>query len=242
MTLEINAEYIKSIRKKFSLSQEQLAQKLSLSIRTVQNWEAGGVIPKTKHEILRELANKPATLVESNAEEIIPSDDETIVTKAGMQFIPNKDGSFTMMTPHITEYGYGGYLNGFSDEKYVSEMPTFPVVVGEVHRGVYRSITMKGESMDDGSRDSIAPGDVVTGRLIQRHLWDNSALHYKRTKFFIIHHLNGILVKSIADHDVVGKRILIHSLNPDKEAYPDVWIDLNQVVELFSVIAKTQKM
>jgi len=43
---------------------------------------------------------------------------------------------------------------------------------------------------------------------------------------FIIHHVEGIIIKQITDHDVENKRVLIHSLNPDKDLYPDEWIDL----------------
>lgn len=217
----ISPEYVKGLRKILSISQEELAKTLSVSRRSIQNWESGGVIPKTKHAILRQLHdeamdNIAPTGFKDEAEIIEPGDAETIITKAGMQFIPNRGGSYTMLTPHITEYGYGGYMRGFSDEKYVSEMPTFPIVVNELHRGVYISITMRGESMDDGTRESIMDGDVLTGRLVQRHLWEDNLIHYKKHRYFIIHHVEGIIIKQIAEHDVPGKRIKIHSLNPDK--------------------------
>jgi len=81
-----------------------------------------------------------------NAESIVAANDETVLTKSGMQFISKHGGSYTILTPLITEYGYGDYMVGFS-EKYVLEMPTFPVVVSDIHRGVYRSIVMRGDSM-----------------------------------------------------------------------------------------------
>ena len=50
---------VKEIREKFGLSQEKLAKLLGVTTRTIQNWEAGNVIPDSKHEILRELMLKP---------------------------------------------------------------------------------------------------------------------------------------------------------------------------------------
>lgn len=46
---------IKNIRKKLNFSQNELSKLIGVSLRTVQNWEAGETIPKTKHEILRNL-------------------------------------------------------------------------------------------------------------------------------------------------------------------------------------------
>jgi DNA-binding XRE family transcriptional regulator len=58
---EIN---IKNLRKKKGISQEKLAEMLGVHLRTVQNYEGGGVIPKAKHAILRNMlcevsADKP---------------------------------------------------------------------------------------------------------------------------------------------------------------------------------------
>lgn len=246
--MEINAEYIKGIRKKLSWSQEKLAKMLHVSPRTVQNWEAGGVIPQTKHEMLREFNNELAWQYEQRDAQlkgevipIEPSNEETIVTKSGMQFIPNRDGSYLMLTPHVTEYAYGGYLKGFSDEKYISELPPFPVRETQVRNGVYRSFTVVGDSMDNGLKGSVSDGDIVTGRLIQRHLWQDK-LHIKYNKFFVIHHTGGLLVKSIIDHDVEKGTITIHSLNPDKEMYPDEVLNLDDVKELYNVIFRAEKM
>lgn len=46
---------IKKFRKKSGYSQKDLAEILGVSYRTIQNYEAGGTIPKSKHAILRDL-------------------------------------------------------------------------------------------------------------------------------------------------------------------------------------------
>ena len=53
-TNELNE--VRQIRKKLGLTQEQLAKAIGVDTKTVQNWEYGRPIPKSKHEILRNLA------------------------------------------------------------------------------------------------------------------------------------------------------------------------------------------
>lgn len=50
---------IRKIREKLGVSQETLAEMIGVHPRTVQNWESGTTIPKSKHAILRELVIKP---------------------------------------------------------------------------------------------------------------------------------------------------------------------------------------
>lgn len=46
---------IRKIRKELGLSQEDFAKKLGVTTRTIQNWESGGKIPNSKHEIIHDL-------------------------------------------------------------------------------------------------------------------------------------------------------------------------------------------
>lgn len=50
---------IKKIRKELGLTQVELAKRLGVDTKTVQNWEYGSNIPKSKHAILRDLIKKP---------------------------------------------------------------------------------------------------------------------------------------------------------------------------------------
>lgn len=49
---------IKEIRKNLGVSQTKLAEMLGVALRTVHNWESGGVIPKSKYAILQNLLNQ----------------------------------------------------------------------------------------------------------------------------------------------------------------------------------------
>lgn len=46
---------IKDIRTKLGVTQKQLAEKIGVSVNTIQNWEYGGTIPKSKYPILSKI-------------------------------------------------------------------------------------------------------------------------------------------------------------------------------------------
>lgn len=50
---------IKSLRAKLGVTQKEFAELVGVSVNTVQNWESGGKIPKSKHPILQSLTAKP---------------------------------------------------------------------------------------------------------------------------------------------------------------------------------------
>ena len=80
----MNDLYIKKKRLKLGISQDELAKKIGVSIRTVQNWEAGKVIPKSKYAILQKLfcENSDATVepeqFDNDLFEVVKSQQRTI--------------------------------------------------------------------------------------------------------------------------------------------------------------------
>lgn len=49
---------IEKLRELLDMTQETFAEKLGVSARTIQNWEAGKVVPKSKFSVLRQMAAK----------------------------------------------------------------------------------------------------------------------------------------------------------------------------------------
>lgn len=80
--MEINALTIKKYRKKNHITQEEFAEMIGVSFRTVQNYEAGSTIPKSKHAILRELLypKKENTASILNEENTINPSNKSILT------------------------------------------------------------------------------------------------------------------------------------------------------------------
>jgi len=54
----MNAQELKKMRKEAGLTQQELANLIGVSLKTIQNYENGEVIPETKHEILHRVLSK----------------------------------------------------------------------------------------------------------------------------------------------------------------------------------------
>lgn len=139
---------------------------------------------------------------------------------------------YLMQVPLVNQYAYAGYTRGFSDHEYVESLPKYPWIVDKEYKGTYRTFEVRGDSMDDGSRDSYIEGDKVLGREITKDHWKNK-LHIRKWDFIIVHQTEGILLKRIIDHDTERGIITIHSLN---DMYPDLKLKLKDISQLFNVV------
>ncbi|OCX54710.1 hypothetical protein BEL04_10830 [Mucilaginibacter sp. PPCGB 2223] len=154
-------------------------------------------------------------------------------------FVDLGNGQYIMIVPLVQDYAYAGYLAGYQDEEYIDELPKHSFVVNKQHKGKYMAFQVIGDSMSNGTEESITEGSTVTGREIQRHLW-SSRFHIHRFKDYVIVHKEGILIKRIIRHDVEAGVITCQSLNPDKDAYPDFDLDLDDCSQIFNIVNVTQ--
>ncbi|MBO4777424.1 MAG: helix-turn-helix domain-containing protein [Bacteroidales bacterium] len=58
---------IKKIRESVNMTQNQFASAIGVSLKTIQNWESGTVIPKSKCEILRNIEANNSVLIAGNS-------------------------------------------------------------------------------------------------------------------------------------------------------------------------------
>lgn len=137
-----------------------------------------------------------------------------------------------MNVPLVHVRAQCGYMNGYGDEGYVDNLPSLPVIVDRAYHGKYMLFEAEGDSMDDGSKESICDGDIVLAREVQRHLWEYK-LHFRDWYFIIVHRTEGIAIKKIVDHDVEHGIITCHSLN---DMFRDYKVYLDEVAELYNLI------
>ncbi|EJL66912.1 S24 family peptidase [Flavobacterium sp. CF136] len=137
-----------------------------------------------------------------------------------------------MYVPLVDQYAYGGYLNGFNDPEFLEELPKIPFLVEKEYKGEYLCFEVKGDSMYDGSDESIKERDILLCRNIRNDYW-KSKLHINKWDFVIVHKENGILVKRIVKHDVEKGIITCHSLN---DYYEDFDIDLRDVSKILNIV------
>ena len=137
------------------------------------------------------------------------------------------------MIPLVSQYAQAGYLCGFADEEYMETLPTIPFIVDHEPHGNYVVFEVKGDSMYNGSFDSLTEGDLLMCREIPFDHWKNKLFINKWKNFVVVHKTEGILVKKIINHNVEQGVITLHSLNP---IYKDIEICLSEVAQLFSVV------
>jgi len=211
---------IKEYRKKMKLTQEELAKKLGITKRTIINYEKGEIIPESKVKLFQHIMSSNFTLkTDSNA---IPV---------------NFSEMNVMMVPLVGAYAYAGYLNGFGDNEYLDELPKVSWSDDKEHRGEYLCFEVKGDSMDDGTTESIIDGDVLLCRNVKQEFW-KSKLHINKWDFVIVHKEKGVLVKRIIEHDVEGGLLTLHSLN---DYYEDFKIHLKDVAKILNVVDLKRK-
>jgi len=151
-------------------------------------------------------------------------------------FFEVSPGRYLMQTKLVTEKAKAGYLSGFADAEYMDELPAHFITVNEFHRGIYRSFEVSGDSMTDGTDASVLDGDIVTGRLIKRELWQSKFHTHKYRYWVIVHRHEGVIIKEIIHHEVDKGILTLHSLNTDKVKYPDFTITLDDVDQIFNVV------
>lgn len=135
------------------------------------------------------------------------------------------------LVPLVNEYAYAGYLSGFSDPDYMESLPKIPVPRGVDYKGEYLCFEVKGDSMDDGSADSIVDGEILICKPIYKDMWGYK-LPIRRYDFVLVHKRDGILVKRIVNHNIDTGDIEIHSINP---LYEDKKINIDDIDQIFYV-------
>lgn len=151
-------------------------------------------------------------------------------------YIELPNGQMMMLVPLVNEYARNGYLAGFADPEYIESLPKHPLIVNKRHSGKYMAFESVGDSMFDGSHESIEDGDIVTGRDLPRHHWQNRFHINQYKKWVIVTKNDGVLVKQITKHDFETGIIVCHSLNPDKDRYPDFELHLDEVDKMLNVV------
>jgi len=216
------SDKLKVLLEKKGISSYELAQRSGISESTLSRFLNGytqKLSIKTK-ELLANCLNVPKEYFDFSdvSEELVSIDGNQIPV---------------MQVPLVSQYAYAGYLSGFADSLYVEKLPKVPFIVDSSnHKGRYICFEVKGDSMNDGTEQSILEGDRLLCRELKRDLWKDK-LHYKKYDFVIVHRTEGILIKRVVAHDTELCQITLHSLN---DMYDDFVIKLNDVAQLFNVI------
>ena len=111
---------VKQLRNELNISQEQLASILGTSTRTIQNWEAGKVIPKSKYAMLKSLMSSSPAQIDDRLPNISAESWRTGSASSG-------DSQTLIPLVHIDSVGGIRSKNQLtSSEQYIERMIPFP--------------------------------------------------------------------------------------------------------------------
>ncbi len=136
--------------------------------------------------------------------------------------------------PLINQYDQKNYIQNIDNAKYISQLPKIPFIKDTDYEGDFLCFELKGNSMDNGTRESLIEGDVLLGRNIEQKHWNN--LQTDNTKYIIVHNELGVLVKLIINQDI--NILKLHSLN---NYYDDFEVNLKDILKIFSVTEYRRK-
>lgn len=148
-------------------------------------------------------------------------------------------GYYLLTAELVPTHAQAGYLSGYQDQEYIEMLPKYTTTVDKYAKGKYRFFEANGDSMDNGDiREAIPNGTVLMCREVNKQYWKSKLHTHSWPNFIIVHKTEGIVVKQIAKQDLEKGTIILHSLNPDREKYPDFEVNLDDVMELYNVVKR----
>lgn len=154
----------------------------------------------------------------------------------GSKFEDLGNGMLRFRFPVIPIKAQAGYLRGYQDPEYYDGFKTEYLEVYKEYKGHYLAFEVKGDSMTP-TDPALFPymalnGWIAVGREVARHHWQYKLHTHNTDAWIIAHNTEGILIKSIVQHDVEKRNITIHSLNPE---YEDEVLNLDDIAQIFAV-------
>lgn len=235
----MNGLELKEKRVALGFTQDELAKELGVSLKTIGNWENGGVIPKTKKELLRKYFEEISNNTQRETKELLVNDAfemEYVENNNSNSFIKLENGQYLMTMPLAEHNIQAGFLDNYQNIDYLQDLSKHSIIVDNPARGRYVAFRVKGDSMDSGKPDAILNNYIVATRELQRQHWKDK-IRIKDFPYWVIYTTQATypLLKEIVEHDTEKGTIKCHSLN-DSPEYVDFEISMNDIKALFYVI------
>jgi len=245
--MESIANRVQSLMEDKGLTAYQLSKKGNISAATLSRLLKQNSKPNS--ETISKICNyfeiSEAWLLSGNGDKYIDA-SKLIVNDAysidvhtnsnANQFIKLPNGQYLMTMP-LAEFSIqAGLLDHYQDLEFLADMQQHSIIVEKPVKGRYIAFRVKGDSMEDGSNESISQNSIVSTRELNRQYW-LSKLRTKDFPYWVIYTSQSKypLLKEITNHDVENGIITCHSLN-DSPEYGDFPLSINDIQALFYVI------
>ncbi|MFN8415577.1 MAG: XRE family transcriptional regulator [Cytophagaceae bacterium] len=225
------SDNIKFFRKQLGLTQEQLAGKVNIKRSLLGAYEEGRAEPSL--ETLLAFAR----MFNVSVDVLI---SETITDAGNLKSVLNKDVegkklrvlSITVDSEDreqiqlVPQKAAAGYLNGYADPEYVSELPKFYLPIFS-NQGSYRAFEIKGDSMLP-----MPTGSIVIGQYV-----DNWKSIKDNNLYVVVTATEGIVYKRVLNHVVKNNSLHLISDNTVYDPYDVAVDDIMEVWEAKAYIS-----
>jgi transcriptional regulator with XRE-family HTH domain len=220
-------ENIKYLRKQKGLTQEQLAEKIGIKRSLLGAYEEGRAEPGLNYLIkMSKIFDIPVDNLigddMSNPEkkkELLQKDIEGKKLRVLSITVDKDDNENIQLVP---QKAAAGYLNGYADPEYVSELPKFYLPI--FSNGSYRAFEIKGDSMLP-----ISPGSIIVGQYV-----DNWKTMKDDKTYILVTQSEGIVYKRVFNN-IKSKGVL--TLVSDNPAYSAYEISPDEIMEIWEAKA-----
>lgn len=227
------AKNLKHLRSKRKISQQELAEMLSVGRTAVANIEANLANPghKTLLEIVR--------IFDVSLDELMHKDLSKQLKKVSTKNINKGSGTIIYRPFVITVDDAGdenivmvdtkaaaGYPTRYLEPEFYKELPAFKLPGTDYRNGTFRCFQVEGDSM----QDTLQHGDFVIARFC-----DDFTNDIREGYIHVVVTNDNVLVKRVLNKINPENKILLLS---DNDAYPEIAVEAEDVKELWYVKSK----
>lgn len=253
--MQTEGERISNVISYFCKSKAEFARQMEETPQVISNWVARGAGKGVLSKILSKFPSINANWLLTGEGEMISNNNlKTNVVPAhdteGEFFVENSNGAkffdlgngrYKMNVPLVPFCAYARFANEvdtLEPDKEGWEAESFEVP--QIVHGKYLSFEIKGDSMDNGTRESFEDGDKVLVRELDRIHWKDG-LRYNKSPYWVIVFDSSVLIKQIIDQDINSGEITCHSLNNSPQ-YTDFKLKLDEIRKLYYVVQRKPRV
>jgi len=217
------ASNLKYLRKKKGHTQQQFADLMEIKRSLVGAYEEDRAEPK--YELLKKFASHYDLTMDELVNEKIddkwkptPKGDASSVRVLSITVNDDERENIELVPVKAS----AGYLNGYGDPDYISELPKFRLPIFK--QGTYRAFELKGDSMLP-----LQPGTIVICEYVED--WFDVKPSYT---YVVISKSDGIVYKRIAHKFKEEKGLKLLS---DNKSYDPYWVETGDILEIWKAKA-----
>ncbi len=230
---------LKQLRKKKKISQTDLANAIGVSLRTIQLYEKKDAnIPIKNLTKIAEyfgLSIAEMYMYEVNENEVVYL-NTNMLSKKSNKVYDIEPGKYFIMAPLVSQNQYKQYIKNHTDIDFLERLPKIGFIMNHVTSNKYVAFEIMGDSMDDGSIESIPNKAVVLGEQLEINEKNLSEIKAPNSLKVMICK-DRILCKKIVEYREKANAILCTNLNKSPE-YQDFELPVTDMLQFFSIVKK----